>query len=156
MPFCMLSFKEKFCTSNGCGSFWEWQWGLALASLEEDATFEETQERSLWKFVLVVLRKKETRYVLSAVGQEDEYSGQCLGADKHDWRSYVIRILLAFADLRRRPLCSGKVTMNHFLLKFDGPDGMWSISCKGLVQWIERARFLSMLGASLFPDSLEA
>ncbi len=100
----------------------------ALASLEEDATVtEETQEKvsfgSLFlDQVLPKIEKKETRYVLSTVGQEDEYSGQFLWTLRirrlPDERSYVIRDVLAFfADPSRKKdtLQLAKVIMNPFL-----------------------------------------
>ena len=75
----VLSFKRKILyTSSSCGSFLknDDSGKAALTSLEEDATAtEETQGEGLfWKFVLdqvlPKIEKKETRYVLSAVGQE--------------------------------------------------------------------------------------
>ena len=67
------------------------------------------------------IEKKETRYVLSAVGQEDEYSGQFLWTLRirrlPDERSYVIRDVLAFCRPFRKKatLQLAKVTMNPFL-----------------------------------------
>ena len=67
------------------------------------------------------IEKKETRYVLSAVGQEDEYSWSILWTLRirrlPDERSYVIRDVLAFADPsgKKATLQLAKVTMNPFL-----------------------------------------
>ena len=109
--FCSCAFfqKKKFCTHLAAVEAFlknDDSGKAALASLEEDATAtEETQEKvsfgSLFlDQVLPKIEKKETRYVLSAVGQEDEYSGQFLWTLRirrlPDERSYVIRDVLAF------------------------------------------------------------
>ena len=106
----------------------------ALASLEEDATAtEETQEKvsfgSLFlDQVLPKIEKKATRYVLSAVGQEDEYSGQFLWTLRirrlPDERSYVIRDVLAFLQTLQKEghFAIGKSYYEPIsYLEFDGP-----------------------------------
>ena len=109
--FCSCAFfqKKKFCTHLAAVEAFlknDDSGKAALASLEEDATVtEETQEKvsfgSLFlDQVLPKIEKKETRYVLSAVGHEDDYSGQFLWTLRirrlPDERSYVIRDVLAF------------------------------------------------------------
>ena len=71
--------------------------------------------------VLPKIEKKETRYILSAVGHEDDYSGQFLWTLRirrlPDERSYVIRDVLAFLQTLQKEgyLQLAKVIMNLFL-----------------------------------------
>ena len=109
--FCSCAFfqKKKFCTHLAAVETYlknDDKGKTALASLEEDASAtEETQEkvsfgRLFLDQVLPKIEKKETRYVLSAVGHEDDFSGQFLWSLRirrlPDERSYVIRDILAF------------------------------------------------------------
>lgn len=109
--FCSCAFfqKKKFCTHLAAVEAYlknDDKGKTALASLEEDASAtEETQEkvsfgRLFLDQVLPKIEKKETRYVLSAVGHEDDFSGQFLWSLRirrlPDERSYVIRDILAF------------------------------------------------------------
>lgn len=109
--FCSCAFfqKKKFCTHLAAVEAYlknDDQGKTALASLEDDASVtEETQEkvsfgRLFLDQVLPKIEKKETRYVLSTVGHEDDFSGQFLWSLRirrlPDERSYVIRDILAF------------------------------------------------------------
>lgn len=137
--FCSCAFfqKKKFCTHLAAVEAFlknDDSGKAALASLEEDATAtEETQEKvsfgSLFlDQVLPKIEKKETRYVLSAVGQEDEYSGQFLWTLRirrlPDERSYVIRDVLAFLQTLQKEghFAIGKSYYEPIsYLEFDGP-----------------------------------
>lgn len=109
--FCSCAFfqKKKFCTHLAAVEAYlknDDKGKTALTSLEEDASAtEETQEkvsfgRLFLDQVLPKIEKKETRYVLSTVGHEDDFSGQFLWSLRirrlPDERSYVIRDILAF------------------------------------------------------------
>ena len=137
--FCSCAFfqKKKFCTHLAAVEAFlknDDSGKAALASLEEDATAtEETQEKvsfgSLFlDQVLPKIEKKATRYVLSAVGQEDEYSGQFLWTLRirrlPDERSYVIRDVLAFLQTLQKEghFAIGKSYYEPIsYLEFDGP-----------------------------------
>ena len=137
--FCSCAFfqKKKFCTHLAAVEAFlknDDSGKAALTSLEEDATAtEETQEKvsfgSLFlDQVLPKIEKKETRYVLSAVGQEDEYSGQFLWTLRirrlPDERSYVIRDVLAFLQTLQKEghFAIGKSYYEPIsYLEFDGP-----------------------------------
>ncbi len=77
MLFCSCALsKSSIWQLWAFEEWWQWESGSYQSLEEERHATEETQEKGLfWKFVFrpgsSKIEKKATRYVLSAVGQED-------------------------------------------------------------------------------------